>query len=127
MAQDEFSAEAVVETSAVESDRRRLQREECANSPWVRLLDRRTANIHRAVVSDFSAGGLGIRTDCYIAPGTSLIIELQNKLSRGNSSAITIMVRHSTAMENGDWLLGCTLSRTLTDKEMVGLGLGHLC
>ena len=122
MAQDEFHIEEQTEPF-LESDRRRLRRQHCEGSPWLRFPDLRTARIYRAMIRDFSALDLGIVVDCYVSPGTNLIIEVQPKQSRSTLSIISAIVRQCTPTDSGDWVLGCTLPRALSNVELSMLGI----
>jgi hypothetical protein len=69
-----------------------------------------------AVVSDLSAGGVGI-TLCYpFRPGTYLAVELQSP--SGKLRTLMVRVLHVHDQSDGQWRLGCEFVKPLTETDM---------
>jgi len=65
------------------------------------------------LLRDLSMGGVGLVLDTYIESGSELIIEIPN-----SQAHLRARIVHATALPGGQWLLGCSLVKDLTEKEL---------
>jgi hypothetical protein len=71
-------------------------------------------------LQNISAQGAGLV--CTFAFRTGAILELKPISSADQfPSKLLVRVKSSTARANGEWLLGCTFVRELSDEELEGL------
>jgi hypothetical protein len=75
-----------------------------------------------AEVRDISATGIGLALRRRFEQGAVLFIELTSTLDN-SAHLLPVTVVHATQSSDGDWILGCTFSRTLTDAELAELVL----
>ena len=70
-----------------------------------------------ARVVDISTTGVGLVVDRFVEPETLLAIELP---SDGPTPGYTLLVevRHATARGEGEWRLGCSFARELSEDEL---------
>jgi hypothetical protein len=73
-----------------------------------------------ARVVDISTTGVGLLVDSYVEPETLLAVELQGE-DPGASYTLVVEVRRATKQGEGEWLLGCSFARELTEAEMRAL------
>ncbi len=107
-------------TKSVDIERRSRERIPCTRAPMVRVLARPSFQSFRAIVRDVSASGIGlVLTRCF-EPGTLLAIQMQTSQA-GFSGILTAQVKHATPQPGGLWLLGCSLSRNLSEEEVLAL------
>jgi hypothetical protein len=111
------------ESSSV-GNRRALERCSCGDWRLVRLLARPSFQCHPAFVCELSRRGLGLVFTRPFAAGTLLAVQLR-KQHTGLSDILTAQVRHSRALPDGQWHLGCCLSRCLTEDELYALLVGE--
>jgi hypothetical protein len=71
-------------------------------------------------VSDVYADNIGLSLECAFEKGTALTIQLPSKQA-GFPGNLTANVKHATLQPDGRWLVGCRLSRSLTDDELFAL------
>jgi PilZ domain len=98
-------------------DRRELGRYPAPRNPHIRLLARPSFQAYQAVVRDLSVNGMGLLLDQRFEVGTILAIQLR-QAHQGLSCILSGKVTHATRQPDGQWLIGCTLSRSLTDDEV---------
>jgi hypothetical protein len=103
-----------------ETDRREAERYYSNRKPPVRFIARPSTMSRRAFVRDVSARGLGLITDHPVEVGTLLAIQLCSATA-GASYILSATVQHVTPHLDGIWLVGCSLSRNLTDEEIFAL------
>ena len=101
-------------------DRRGFDRYPCLRRPAVRLLARPSFNAYHAVVRDVAFRSIGLMVEKPFDTGTVLAIQMRSRHA-GFSGILSAQVQHATRQEDGTWLLGCTLSRSLTDDEIFQL------
>jgi hypothetical protein len=101
-------------------DRRALGRYHAPRNPHVRLIARPSFQAYQAVVRDLSVSGMGLLLDHPFEIGTVLAIQLR-QARHGLSCILSGKVIHATAQPDGRWLVGCELSRSLTDDEIWSL------
>ena len=102
-------------------ERRGAERFRCNWYPSVQVLARAASlHMHRALVRDVSESGMGLILDRSFQKGTILAIQLRSR-EAGFSGILSATVQHTTVLEDGYCLLGCSLSRTLTGTEMNAL------
>ena len=89
----------------------------CDLRPLVPLMIRPTYGSLRALVRDVSLAGIGLMLDRPLEPGSLLAIHL-GAWRAGQSGVLLAEVVHATAQGNGEWLIGCKLSRSLGDHEL---------
>jgi hypothetical protein len=103
-----------------EVERRSTERFYSNRKPPVRFIARPSLVSHRAFVRDVSETGLGLIVDQPFEIGTVLAIQLRSA-SAGASYILAGKVVHLTPHLDGIWVLGCSLSRRLTDEEIFAL------
>jgi hypothetical protein len=108
------------DASPASAERRFPERYICSRPFDVMLIARPHLQAHRAVVHDFCRQGLGIVIDRSFEIGTLVAIELQSARA-GISCVLSGTICHATQQPDGKWRLGCTLSRRLTDHEIIAL------
>ena len=102
-------------------DRRGSERFRCNWYPTVGFLARTsTLVMGRGVIRDVSRLGLGIISELRLNPGTVIAIQLRST-EHGFSDLLSAIVRHSTDLADGSCVLGCHLSRGLSNQEMNAL------
>jgi hypothetical protein len=74
-----------------------------------------------AVVRDISGGGLSLSTDRAFAPGDLLTVELPGPDTQA-AYAVLACVVHVNHQGDGQWVLGCTFSRELSDDDLAPFG-----
>ena len=98
-------------------DRRLLDRYYCERVLWIRLIARPSFQSVAAVLHDISPKGIGLVVHRFFATGTALAIQLQSKHT-GVSDILTASVKHTQRLGDHRWLLGCSLSRSLAEREL---------
>jgi hypothetical protein len=97
-------------------ERRNGDRQACSLEATSRSIEVAEMVSWGAVVSDLSAGGVGI-TLCYpFRPGTYLAIELQSP--SGKLRTLMVRVLHVHDQPDGQWRLGCEFVKPLTESDM---------
>ena len=81
------------------------------------LLNAAASEWRPAWVRDISATGINVLLEQRFEPGTRLVIELENNLTR-QLSRLEVIVIHSIECPNGDWFHGGAFSRDLTEQEL---------
>jgi hypothetical protein len=73
-----------------------------------------------AEIQNLSPTGIGLRTCEELVPSTMLDLELRN---RDGDSVVALLacVVYLTAVEEGQWLVGCNFVRELFDEDLKGL------
>jgi hypothetical protein len=104
----------------LEIDRRECDRYPCLRRPAVRLLARPSFQSYHAVVRDVAFRSVGLLVEKPFDAGTVLAIQMRSRHA-GFSGILSATVQHATQQPDGTWLLGCTLSRSLTDDEIFQL------
>jgi hypothetical protein len=74
-----------------------------------------------AVVRDISVGGLSLLTDRTFAPGDLLAVELPGPSADAAITALACVV-HTSPQEAGQWVVGCTFARELTNDDLAPFG-----
>jgi hypothetical protein len=87
------------------------------DSEPLRVLEGPVPEVRRAVVKDINVRSVGLVVRQPLRVGTTIGVQLPDKPARV-SGILSAVVRHCTALPAGDWLLGCALSRRLTDDEV---------
>ena len=72
-------------------------------------------------IYDFSVVGIGILTRRYLVPRAAIRIHIP-AFENNPLRYLSAEVRHATAQNGGQWLLGCSLSRPLTCTEVLAFG-----
>jgi hypothetical protein len=104
----------------LEIDRRGCDRYPCLRRPAVRLLAKPSFQSFHAVVRDIAFRSIGLMVEKPFDIGTVLAIQMRSRHT-GFSGILSAQVQHATRQPDGTWLLGCTLSRSLTDDEIFQL------
>ena len=86
----------------------------------IRVLAKPSFQSDRAVIKEISRRNIGLVLARSFEPGTLLAIELQSRLT-GVSGILTAKVRRVAPEPGGNWFLGCTLSRPLSDEALLEL------
>jgi hypothetical protein len=74
-----------------------------------------------AVVRDISVGGLSLTVDRALAPGELLAVELPGPTEEAGFSTLACVV-HVNADGEGQWVVGCTFARELSDEDLAPFG-----
>ncbi len=96
-------------------DRRRVLR-----NPVVRFLTKPSFQAQMAVVYDISRRGIALLVRTRLNVGTIMAIQLQGE-NIGLSCILSAEVKHVRLQNTGVWLIGCALSRNLSDGELASL------
>ena len=102
-------------------NRRAYQRRRCERLHTVRLLARPDLQSFWAMVHDVDPQGLGLVLAHPLDEGAVLAVHLRGARRDGLSCVLSGRVRHCTRWTGGEWLVGCKLSRPLTDEELAAL------
>lgn len=100
--------------------KRKSERYHCSRPRQVRILARPTLLSHEALIKDFTRLGVGLIVQQRFEPGTILAIQLRSA-NTGLSCVLSGIVHHCTELADGARLLGCRLSRPLSDEEALAL------
>ena len=73
-----------------------------------------------ARVVDISTTGIGLLVDSYVEPETLLAVELQGD-DADATYTLLVEVRRAAKQGDGEWLLGCSFARELTETELRAL------
>jgi hypothetical protein len=88
--------------------------------PVVCILPRPSLQPHSACVHNIAVNSIGLLVGRPFTKETLLAIQLRSAYV-GLSTVLSGQVKHATPFGDNTWLLGCTLSRDLTDEELFGL------
>jgi hypothetical protein len=113
-----FDAER--EIAALDADRRGEERHRCNRFLMIRVLAKPSFQSYRAIINDISKRSIGLVMIRAFEPDTLLAIQLQSKHT-GVSGILTAQVKRTVLLPNGNWFLGCSLSRPLTDEALLEL------
>lgn len=100
--------------------KRKSERYHCSRPRQVRILARPNLLSYEAYIKDFTRTGVGLIVEPRFEPGTILAIQLRSA-NTGLSCVLSAIVHHCTELANGSRLLGCRLSRPLSDEEALTL------
>jgi hypothetical protein len=83
------------------------------------------ADAWQARLRDVSAGGLGVVMERRFERGTTLTVQVQNA---GSDAPRTLIARvmHATRLPEGEWLLGLSLLRQLSEDQLRAWGVDPL-
>jgi len=113
-----FDTEAEHESKA--DNYRFFERHACEGSPSASYLAKPSFRAERAVVRDVSRRGIGLIARRPANAGTVLAIRLKDTQS-GMECILSAEVRRCAQQSDDTWLLGCQLSRSLSDAEMFSM------
>ena len=120
MTEEPVSIKDESKETPLQVDRRFMERYPCSRLPAVRVLAKPSFQPSQARVHDVSVRSMGLIMDRAFDVGTILAIQLQSKHA-GFSGILSGHVKHATEQPDGSWLIGCVLSRSLTDDEFFAL------
>ena len=103
-----------------QTNRRSSTRHACALSVRFQVVGFHTDVGRPAVSHDLSVSGVGLLTRQPIRPGTCLRVYL-NATDGDAGVARAVVVRHFTREGPDRWLVGCSFSQELTEKELFAL------
>jgi hypothetical protein len=103
-------------------DRRQAERFASAHEALVSPLDSRQTAIP-VQIRDISSTGIGLLTPRRYERGTALFIQVQDD-GPEMPPMLVAKVMHVTAAEDGGWLVGCELTRSLSATDLEGLADG---
>jgi PilZ domain-containing protein len=103
----------------LEIDRRAQPRHNCGSARVVHLAIRPSFRAVRAIVSNVSAGGLGLTFNRALDPGTILAVQVRGR-RLGVSLVRVARVVHATQTD-GHWRIGCTISPPFSPEELQSL------
>jgi PilZ domain len=98
------------------SDRREWGRYRMMRLPRLRFLAGSSSQGRTGLLRDFGLPGFGLVVREPLAPGTEMTIRLPGPVL-GGMHLFSAEVRHSIRWADS-WLVGCKLSRPLTDEEV---------
>ena len=114
-------AEAGISEDSTRIERRQSERFRCNWYPTVSFLARAKSLMPgRGVIRDVSRMGFGLISEQFLEPGTLLAIQLRTE-QHGFSDVLSAKIVHVVPQNDGSYLLGCTLSRSLSDDELSAL------
>jgi hypothetical protein len=97
-----------------------FERHPCEGNPSASYLTKPSFKAERAVVRDVSRRGIGLIARRPANAGTVLAIRLKDTQS-GMECILSAEVRRCAQQTDDTWLLGCQLSRSLSDAEMFSM------
>jgi hypothetical protein len=97
-----------------------FERHPCDGSPAANYLAKPSFKAEQAVVRDVSRRGIGLIAHRPANAGTVLAIQLKDTRS-GMECILSAEVRRCAQHTDNTWLLGCQLSRSLSDSEMFSI------
>jgi hypothetical protein len=71
-------------------------------------------------IHNISAGGIGLLSGHRFEPGSILLVQVREE-TPSRSPLLVAKVVHATAQPTGDWLIGCILTRGLSEAEVEAL------
>ncbi len=77
----------------------------------------------KARLRDVSAGGIGVVLERRFERGTTLTVQLQNGSAEAPRTLLA-RVMHATRLPEGEWLLGLSLLRQLSEEQLQAWGVG---
>jgi serine/threonine-protein kinase len=101
-------------------DRRGSVRHACGRRASCRLLGKEDQTAWRAWIKDISERGLGVVSGAPVRLGTILAVRPEDEMLKVFRE-VYVRVARTVECPEGDWLLGCTLARKLSDAEIRGL------
>jgi PilZ domain len=102
-------------------ERRESERFRCNWYPTVSFLARaRTLLAGRGVIRDVSRTGIALISEQILEPGTLLAIQLRSQ-QHGYSDVLSARIVRVVHQDDGSCLLGCRLSRSLSNDELAAL------
>ena len=105
--------EEITGTELTLQERRWQERQACGTSTAIRLSDD-SFLYFSAVTRDTSVTGVGLMSRHPCEVGSQFGVLLQDGVF---TASLTARVVHIQSLSDGTFLLGCSLSRTLTDRE----------
>lgn len=106
--------------AAMAKELRGNERQKPSRQREVRVLPRPGTQSYRGLLRDFTRKSIGIVVNQGFVVDTILAIQLRSA-STGLSCMLSGRVIHATVEADGHWLIGCTLSRPLSDEEALAL------
>jgi hypothetical protein len=116
---DQPNPQPQVRAPVTPRDRRQAERFASAHEALVSPLDSRQTAI-LVQIRDISATGIGLLSARRYERGTALVIQVQDD-GPAMPPMLVAKVVHVTAAEDGGWLVGCELTRSLSDTDVEGL------
>ena len=101
-------------------DRRAGARHRLERTLVVRYITRPSFRAEPAVIRDVSRTGLGLGVIQSQEPGTLVAVQLRAQHA-GVSGILTACVRWAARQPDGNWRLGCSLSRPLAEEQLLAL------
>ena len=106
--------------SLADLERRSQPRFICYRRPLVRFLIKPSFESHRAFLQEVSPNGVRLLFTRPLDVGTILAIQLPSG-STGLSHILSAQVKYAIPEQDHGWRLGCRLSRSFTDAELLAL------
>jgi hypothetical protein len=100
-------------------ERRAQPRHNCGSARVIHLAIRPSFRAVRAIVSNVSAGGLGLTFNRALDPGTILAVQVRGR-RLGVSLVRVARVVHAT-QSDGHWRIGCTVTPPFSPEELQSL------
>ena len=101
-------------------ERRAGRRHAFAGGQLVRLTAKPAFRPYQALLQNVSSQGVGLLVGGTFEPGTELAV-LPRARRPGIPGVLRAHVRHTTRQPNGTWLIGCSLTHSLSGEELLAL------
>jgi hypothetical protein len=101
-------------------NRRGTDRYACSRPREVQVMARPVFQSYQAAIHNFTRKGIGLIVHHEFEQGAILAIQLRSGAT-GLSCVLSATVRHRSRLADGSWLIGCSLSRPLSDEEALAL------
>jgi hypothetical protein len=101
-----------------QAERRRAVRFRCRRKNAWRLFAAATSSGGTGIVSDISLLGVSLIVDAPLRAGMFLELNLVDEDDAGSSQPMLVRVRRATRQTDGNWLLGCSFVKKLTQAEL---------
>jgi hypothetical protein len=116
----DLGALGVKEGETPAPDLRASERVPCSVRAAFELLGDEAPNRHPARVLNISLGGIGLVADRPIAAGALLNLELHSADGRAERTLLACVV-HVSSRSSGEWVLGCSFIRELSEADLAAL------
>ncbi len=107
-----------------ESNRRRWERRDVNVETTCQSVNTPNAPREPARLCNISPAGLSLRVRRRFSPGESFRVDLPSIDGRP-AHAVLACVIYAAALADGDWTVGCTITRELCDGDLEAFGAGH--
>lgn len=100
------------------AERRRAVRFRCRSRNAWRLFAATTNSGGDGIVNDISLTGISLLVAAPVRPGMFLELSRVNEGEPSPSQPMLVRVRRATRQADGNWLIGCSFVKTLTQSQV---------